>query len=109
MKLGLLGSTETHGGTRWAPNWASRYAKPRRENLNSPKSIAIRDDRSSSTIAIRALEGLRQTRSIIYHLERFGTAVEAIPEVLEAIHLCSIDIQTPRRPLRSISYAYNDA
>ncbi|KAD4889021.1 hypothetical protein E3N88_21094 [Mikania micrantha] len=22
MKLGLLGSTETHRGTRWAPNWA---------------------------------------------------------------------------------------
>ncbi|KAD3336889.1 hypothetical protein E3N88_32408 [Mikania micrantha] len=22
MKMGLLGSTETHRGTRWAPNWA---------------------------------------------------------------------------------------
>ncbi|KAD0195984.1 hypothetical protein E3N88_44649 [Mikania micrantha] len=22
MKLGLLGSTETHRGTRWAPKWA---------------------------------------------------------------------------------------
>ncbi|KAD3641598.1 hypothetical protein E3N88_30822 [Mikania micrantha] len=33
----------------------SRYAKPRQENLNSPKSIAVRDDRSSSTIAIRGV------------------------------------------------------
>ncbi|KAD7479750.1 hypothetical protein E3N88_02886 [Mikania micrantha] len=29
----------------------SRYAKPERENLNSPKNVAVRDDRSSYTTA----------------------------------------------------------
>ena len=33
----------------------SRYAKLKRENLNSPKNVAVRDDRSSSTIAVRGV------------------------------------------------------
>ncbi|KAD4889197.1 hypothetical protein E3N88_21273 [Mikania micrantha] len=33
----------------------SRYAKLERGNLNSPKTIAVRDDRSSATIAVRGV------------------------------------------------------
>ncbi|KAD4585109.1 hypothetical protein E3N88_22710 [Mikania micrantha] len=33
----------------------SRYAKLKRENLNSPKNVAVRDDRSSATIAVRGV------------------------------------------------------
>ncbi|KAD5316747.1 hypothetical protein E3N88_16693 [Mikania micrantha] len=37
------------------PIGLSRYAKLERENLNSPKTIAVRDDRSTSTIAVRGV------------------------------------------------------
>ncbi|KAD4887875.1 hypothetical protein E3N88_19946 [Mikania micrantha] len=75
----------------------SRYATLERENLNSPKSIAVRDDRSSSTIAVRGVFrepndyfNHRATRSYFlgsrrarprhhHHLERPVAAVEAIP------------------------------
>ncbi|KAD4887985.1 hypothetical protein E3N88_20058 [Mikania micrantha] len=53
MKLGSLGSTETIAVRDGHLTGPSRYAKPGRENLNSPKSIAVRDDRSSSTSAVR--------------------------------------------------------
>ncbi|KAD0683022.1 hypothetical protein E3N88_43859 [Mikania micrantha] len=33
----------------------SRYAKLERGNLNSPKNVAVRDDRSSSTTAVRGV------------------------------------------------------
>ncbi|KAD5960497.1 hypothetical protein E3N88_11969 [Mikania micrantha] len=37
------------------PIGPSRYAKPERENLNSPKTITVRYDRSSSTTAVRGV------------------------------------------------------
>ncbi|KAD4386150.1 hypothetical protein E3N88_26319 [Mikania micrantha] len=37
------------------PIGLSRYAKLERDNLNSPKTIAIRDGRSTSTIAVRGV------------------------------------------------------
>ncbi|KAD3067838.1 hypothetical protein E3N88_35718 [Mikania micrantha] len=96
------------------PIGPSRYAKPGRENLNSPKTIAIRDGRSSATIAVRGVfreqndyfnrRGTRSCfldicRGVIWSLflnrlkhknnihqpTRVGAAVETIPGVLETL------------------------
>ncbi|KAD6795604.1 hypothetical protein E3N88_06500 [Mikania micrantha] len=50
MKLGLLGSTETHRGTRWAPNWA----------------FAVREARAGEFEFSEKRRGTR--RPIIFHL-----------------------------------------
>ncbi|KAD2392790.1 hypothetical protein E3N88_39767 [Mikania micrantha] len=78
----------------------SRYAKPERENLNSPKRVAVRDDRSSSTTAVRgvfreqneyfkhreapfeAFGDWSELRSTIHHRERPRVAVRVIPDLL---------------------------
>ncbi|KAD2804137.1 hypothetical protein E3N88_37514 [Mikania micrantha] len=93
----------------------SRYAKLERGNLNSPKTIAVRDDRSSATIAVRGvfreqndyfnhregaiiitreapLKPLRtqsKLESTILHFERLKATVETSPTCSKP-HLCNL-------------------
>ncbi|KAD6118873.1 hypothetical protein E3N88_10144 [Mikania micrantha] len=77
MKLGLLGSAETHRGTRWASKWA----------------FAVRE----AWVGEFEFSEIHR-EAINHHFKRLRAAVKAIPGVLEAFHLCSIDIQASKKP-----------
>ncbi|KAD4889226.1 hypothetical protein E3N88_21299 [Mikania micrantha] len=84
MKLGLLDSTETHRCTRWALKWAFAAREHQTGELNTPKSIAVRDDRSSSTIAIRGV--FREQNDYFNHRATRGTVFVRCRGVLRIIN-----------------------
>ncbi|KAD4888395.1 hypothetical protein E3N88_20468 [Mikania micrantha] len=66
MNLGLLGSTETHRGTRWAPKWA----------------IAVREAWAGEFEFSENHRGTR--RPIICHHRVDSSLPRAVPEVAQA-------------------------
>ncbi|KAD4981797.1 hypothetical protein E3N88_18468 [Mikania micrantha] len=75
MKLGLLGSTETHRGTRWTPNWA----------------FAVREAWVGEFEFSEIHHGRGELEGANHPLARLVAAVEEIPGDLEAFQLCSSD------------------
>ncbi|KAD2158596.1 hypothetical protein E3N88_41717 [Mikania micrantha] len=84
MKLGLLGSTETHRGTRWAPKWA----------------FAARE----AQVGEFEFSEIHRARRGHPPYARLGAAVKNISDPLEATPFCSRIIQAPMK-LKKVVYA----
>ncbi|KAD4888501.1 hypothetical protein E3N88_20574 [Mikania micrantha] len=84
MKLGLLCSTGTHRGTRWAPKWAFaareaqagefEFSKIHR-GTRRPIIFLHRGDQSSSPSSANPIEPAR--KPLLRHILAFSTAVGA--------------------------------
>ncbi|KAD4385717.1 hypothetical protein E3N88_25886 [Mikania micrantha] len=91
MKFGLLGSTETHRGTRWAPNWAFAVREARAgefEFSENHRVVAVRDDPNTHKIFIKPM---------------LIIPVAPSPISLDWKHLMSTlnDLQSPFKPFPS--------
>ncbi|KAD4586620.1 hypothetical protein E3N88_24221 [Mikania micrantha] len=88
MKLGLSGSAETHRGTRWAPNWAFAVREDQAEEFEFSEI-----HRNPFWKEVKAfgeeLEAWDELGDNNHHHTRLGAAVKTIPDLLEALHLCS--------------------
>ncbi|KAD4586364.1 hypothetical protein E3N88_23965 [Mikania micrantha] len=77
------------------PLGLSRYAKLERGNLNSPKGVAVRDDRSTSITTVR---GMIREQKLIFYSPRYAEILfgrcRAILEDFEGLKLK----RTPRTP-----------
>ncbi|KAD3338101.1 hypothetical protein E3N88_33622 [Mikania micrantha] len=85
MKLGLLGSTETHRGTRWAHKWAFAVRDPWAGEFE----FLRKESRYATTDQLPPPRRRGELEAINHHFERLGAAVKAILGVLKAFHLCS--------------------
>ncbi|KAD4888004.1 hypothetical protein E3N88_20077 [Mikania micrantha] len=84
MKMGLLGSTETHRGTRWAPNWA----------------FAVREARAGEFEFSGKRRGTR--RPIIFHHRGRGEGFKNIqPSTSSAFERISASLGLFQRLLKS--------
>ncbi|KAD4179718.1 hypothetical protein E3N88_28309 [Mikania micrantha] len=125
MKLGLLGSTKTHRGTLWAPNWAFTVREARagefefsekRRGTRRPIIFHLRALCGSHCYQFRAtlkvfkvlgdelkVEGARRKHH--HHLERPRSCSQ---EDSKLLHLCSSFISTCLNSIEVVLTSFRD-